>query len=212
MIILNQGYESRTSKTGKTRVTIKVRSEPVVVNTDPKSLGAPIAQAIVNHFREKIKGITATAALNTLRARSTEARAYAAGKPWAVKRFNGGRTGATPPKDSTTALNHSGRLANSITGNASSDGAWRINVAANRLDATTGAIDRILRRLNELVPEIQNPALLLQNDILKRAIDKSLESAIQKARARTSELKVQMAKALFDRLRQGAELVQMVVG
>ena len=124
VMVINQGYEVRTSKSGKQRVVITVKSEPVIFNTDPKALGQPIAQAIINHFREKIKGITATAALNTLKARAVEARAYAAGKPWAVKRFNGGRTGATPPKDSTTALNHSGRLANSITGNASFCSIW----------------------------------------------------------------------------------------
>lgn len=208
-MIINQGYELRTSKSGKQRVTVVVKSEPVILNVDPKKLGQPIAMAIAHHLREKVKGITATAAVNTLRARASEAKAYAAGKPWAVKRFNGGRTGATPPKDSTTALNHSGRFADSITATASNDGAWRVNVAANRMSPATSNIQRVIQRVSELVPEIANPALLLQNNVLKKAIEKSMDEAIKKASARTTELRIEAAKRLLD---LGSQVLDILAG
>ncbi len=198
VVILNQGFESRTSSTGRTRVTIAVRSEPVIVSTDPRILGAPIAQAIANHFRERITGITAQAAPATIKAREVAARAFALGKPWAVKRYGGGKTGAMPPNQTDRAFNDSGRMAKTITANASSDGNWRINVAANRLSADTGNITRIIQRLSELVPEIANPALLRGNQILSRAIDNALAGAIKKAQATTKELRVEMVRGLFD--------------
>ena len=207
VIVINEGYESRTSKTGKQRVVITVKSEPILFNLDPKALGQPVAQAIVNYLRQRITSITAIAPPNTLRARATAERALRAGKQWAVKRYSGGRTGAMPPNQSNRALNDSGRLAKSITGSASSDGAWRINVAANRLDASTGAIDRILRRLNELVPEIQNPALMMGSDILRRSIEKATSDAIKKAQATTGKLRLDVAKGLFQIGRQVVDIL-----
>jgi hypothetical protein len=212
VVVINEGLESRTSSTGKQHYTIRVSSEPVVFNLDPKALGRPIAAAIVHHFRERIKGITAIAAPRTLKAREVERRAYQRGEPWAVKRFNGGRTGATPPHDSNRAFDSSGRLANSITGNASSDGAWRINVAANRLDATTGNIERIWTRLRELVPEFAEPARLLENDVLRKAIGQSVEDMRKKAKATTGKLQIGVAKALFDLGRQALDVIDSALG
>lgn len=217
VMVINQGYELRTSKTGKQRVTVVVKSEPVIFQTDPKQLGQPVALAIARHFQERIKGITAVAAPATIKAREAAAKAVSEGKQWALKRYAGGRTGLKQPNQSNRLFNDSGRFAESITATASRDGAWRVNVAANRLnpDTLTGgmaALQRIIQRLGELVPEIANPALLMQNDILKRTIDKAMENAIQVARARTTTLTLEVAKETFDRLRQGAEIVQMVMG
>ncbi len=197
VIVLNEGFESRTSASGKQRVVITVKSEPLIFNMDPKAIGRPIALAIVHHLREKIKGITATAAPATLKARRVAERAFAAGKPWAMKRYAGGKTGSTPPNQTDRALNDSGRFANSITGNASSDGAWRINVAANRLSAETGSIDRILRRVSELVPEIARPELMLESDILRRGIDEAIKATVKKAQATTGKLQMDVVRGLL---------------
>lgn len=203
VIILNQGYELRTSKSGKQRVTVVVKSEPVICQTDPKLLGQPIALAIAKHFQERIKGITTMAAPATIKARAAAAKALKEGKAWAVKRYAGGRTGMREPNRTPYLFRDSERMAESITATASKDGAWRINVAANRLNPETltggmAALGKIIQRLGELVPEIANPALLLQNDVLKRAIRTATENALQVAKARTTELRIEAFKRGVD--------------
>lgn len=199
VVILNNGLlERRTSKTGKQRYVMRVSAEPVVINTDPKALGKPIAEAIAHHLKERVKGITAQAAPATLKARAVAAKAFAAGKPWALQRYAGGRTGAMAPNQSDRAFNDSGRFAETIVANASSDGAWRVNVAANRLDDKTGRAERIFKRLTELLPEIANPALLLDNAVLKRKISKAHAGMVQKAQARSSKLSESVARQLLD--------------
>jgi hypothetical protein len=89
--------------------------------------------------------------------------------------------GSLPPDQSDRAFNDSGRFADSIVASAGSDNAWRINVAANRLDErTAGAsgVDRIWKRLNELIPEFGNVALLFDNAILKRTIERVAQERI----------------------------------
>jgi len=194
VVLLNELLEQRTSKTGKQRVTIRVKAEPLIVNADPRALGKPIAEAIAHHYRERIKGITATASPATIKARKVAAKAFAAGKEWALKRYSGGRTGAMAPGQSDRAFNDSGRFADTIAVNASSDGYWRINVASNRLDSTTGNVERIWKRLSELVPEIADPALLLNNQIFKRALMKANEGLVTKAEERTSKLTVGLVR------------------
>ncbi len=184
VLMINQGLEERRTRSGKSRFAIRIDSEPVFINNDPKSLGQPVANAIANHFRERIRGVTAQAAPATLKARKVAAKAFAEGKAWALKRYSGGRMGSLPPNQSDRAFNDSGRMADSIVANASSDGAWRINVAASRLDPSTGAVHRIWNRLVQLIPEFGNPALLLEsNAILKRTIENvSKELHIQKGK------------------------------
>ena len=201
VIVLNEGLESRTSKTGKTRYTIRVTAEPIAVNLDAKALGAPVAQAIAHHFRERVRGISAVAAPATLKARESAQRAFKAGKAWAMKRYAGGRIGPMEPNQTNTAFNDSRRFADSITANASKDNAWRINVAANRLDErTAGAsgVQRIWQRLVQLVPEFGNPALLMQSDIIRASVKRAQQDMIKVARATTGKLEVSRVKALFD--------------
>jgi hypothetical protein len=206
VVVINEGLESRTSKSGKTRHTIKVRSEPVILNLDPKAIGATVTQAIIHHLREKVRGITAEAAPATIAARKVLAKAYAAGKPWAMKRVSGGRTGVTPPTDSTKAMNNSGRFVNSIVGNASSDGAWRINVAANRLDARTGNVQRFWSRLVQLVPEFGDPKRLLESDIVRKGIERARDGMVKKASAATGKLQIQVIRSLLGIGKQISEI------
>lgn len=207
VVVLNEGYELRTSKTGKTRATIVVRSEPIVINTDPKALGAPVAAAIVHHFREKIAGIAAVAAPATLKARKVAAKAFAEGKSWAMKRYSGGKTGPMAPNQSDRAFNDSGRSVKTITANASSDGAWRVNFAANRLSAaTSGGVQRIYDKLISFVPELANPALLLENDIVRKGIEKSMAAMITKQQASSSKLGLEIVRQVIDIGRQLAEI------
>jgi hypothetical protein len=169
-ITINRGLEERRSRSGKVRRTIRIDAEPMTINVDPKMLGQPIANAIAHHFRERIRGITEKASPATIRMRQTAAKAFAAGEAWALKRYSGGRTGAKPPNQSDRLFNDSGRFADSIAANASSDGAWRVNVAGNRLDDSFA--DRIWNRLVQLVPEFANLSLLFDgNSLLRRTME-----------------------------------------
>lgn len=159
IVIVNQPLKRRESKSGKVRFTIEIQSEPLIFNLDPKTMEASFATAIADELRARVQGITQDAPEATLTARKVEAKAYADGKPWALKRFAGGKLGAMPPNQTTRAFNNSGRFAKSIVAMAKL-GKWTVNVAANRLDPTTGNVDRIWARLVSLVPAFVQPALL----------------------------------------------------
>lgn len=173
VLTINRGLETRVSKSGKVKRTIRIDAEPMHINVDPKALGAPVAESIANHYRERVRGITAMASEATVRAREVAARAFPAGKSWAVKRYAGGRLGALPPNQTNRAFNDSGRFANGIVASASSDNAWRVNVAANRLDESTAnggaaGVDRIWNRLVELIPEFADIGLLFEKNTIAR--------------------------------------------
>jgi hypothetical protein len=204
VFVINRGLEQRTSKTGRRRSVIRIDAEPMLVNMDPKSLGKPIAEAIANHLRERIRGITAQAAPATIAYRKRAAKALADGKAWAVKRYGGGRIGSLPPNQSDRLFNDSERMANSIVANASNDNSWRVNVAGNRLDeSTAGAsgVERIWTRLVQLVPEFGNIALLFEgNAIARRTLERVAQERIQvgkKAASGLSQFQAFVALRLF---------------
>jgi hypothetical protein len=188
IVVLNEGYELRTSKSGKTRFTIVQKSESLYINTSPRELGAEIANAMALTLREKMKGIGVTVSPATKRAREVAARAFARGESWAMKRYAGGRTGAMAPGQSDKMFQDSGRMAESITANASKDDSWRINVAANRFSADTATggaagVQKIWAKLLELVPEFGNVALLMQSNMVLAAMVKTKDRMIQKGKA-----------------------------
>jgi hypothetical protein len=117
-IVINEGIEMRTSKSGKARYTITVKSEPIIFATDPKPVMKALAGSVALHYRNAIKGITAQASEATLEYREKAAKAFREGKKWAQKRYSGGRIGPMGPKPSTALFNDSGRFAESITANA----------------------------------------------------------------------------------------------
>jgi hypothetical protein len=165
VLILNQPLQSRTNKSGKQRYTINVRSEPLIHNLDPLSLGHAPAEAIADALRRKVLAIAEPAAANTLRSRATALAAFTRGAPWTQKRYGGGRMGSMPPHRSDAAFNDSGRFAGGIVARHNpKEHAWTINVPANRLDDdTSGGAVRIWRQLVRLVPEFGDPALLLND-------------------------------------------------
>jgi hypothetical protein len=206
VIVLNEGLETRTNnKTGKTRFSVRIEAEPVFVVTDPKTLGAPVAQAIAHHLKQKTLGIGQVASAATLKARQVAELAMQVGKPWAMKRYAGGKIGSKPPNTSDRLFNDSGRFAESITANASSDGAWRVNVAANRLSGPPETVQRIWRRLLELVPEFGNIALLLEQN---KVLDKMVAKMITKGKATAGRASAwDVAKAAAQVIRTAADIV-----
>jgi len=209
VIILGGGLEQRTNAKGKSRFTIAIKAEPLVVNLDPKALGAPVAQAIAFHLKERVKGISATASEATIKAREVARRAFAAGKPWAMKRYAGGKMGARLPGQSDKLFNDSGRFGESIAVGATKD-AFRINVAANRLSGDARMVERIWGKLLELVPEFADMGKLMASSDIVSARVKAQQKMIQKApnQAAASALSrtVELANAVLDTLETASRL------
>lgn len=208
VIVINNGFTARTSSTGRTRVTVECRSEPIVHNLDPKQLGAGPAAAIAEHIRQRILGITARASAATIERRKRAAAAP--GLPSNAARYSGGRIGATTAAASDRLFNDSGRLAKSIVARATSGAQYVINVAANRLDSrtfTAAAFAAMLEKLAQYVPEIRNPALLADSLPVRKAIRDAAAQIVQKQSARISELRDARAKAIVG---LGQQLLSLV--
>lgn len=203
VFVLNAGLEQRTSKTGKQRFVAVVKSEPIYVNTDPKQLGGEIAVAIAKHLREQVKGISARASDATLRARKAAEKAFKAGEPWALKRYGGGKMGSKPPNQSDRMFNDSGRMAESITANASKDGVWRVNMAANRLSGSPASVQRIYAKLVELVPGFKNIGEIMKSNDVLAAMVRTKEKMIRKG-------KMQSGKTALDVIAAGVRLFEQV--
>lgn len=217
VIVTNQGFTTRTSRTGKQRVTIDVQSEPLVHNLDPRELGAGPAEALAELIRSDIAGISAQASPATIAARQRAARAFSgavdpkrgkrSGSVGVNRRYAGGRTGALPPNQSDRLFNDSGRLVKSIVARAVKDGLYVINVAANRFDTQTlspgphgssqGALDFILTKLKEHVRFFAEPKSINDDLRWRRALKDAAAGMIQKQRARIDELKEQRARAVL---------------
>ncbi len=181
----------RRERNGKARYTIEIKTEPIVVCTDAKLLGRGPAEAIAAHLRERVGSISQVASKATLAARKHAAAAFARGEIWAMKRYGGGKTGPMAPNQSDRLFNDSGRLAKTIVANPNGD-QWTVNMAANRLDpATAGgdaAVQRIWKRLVELVPEFGNPSLLMDSIPVRRAMADGVKGMHQKLAATTEKL------------------------
>lgn len=199
--VLNAGLRSSTSKSGKQRSHIVVESEALAFDLDTYRLAKPVAEAYAHHLREKVRAIASIASPATLKAREKLKKAYERGVPSAVKQFAGGRTGATPPTDSKTEFNHSGRFRESIVAAPASDGTIRVNVAGNRLStstATAAGVERIWNRLVQLVPEFGSIALAMQSDEMIRAQTNAVQRMVLKMKAAKQTTLLDVAKAAAD--------------
>lgn len=189
---------------GKSRYTVTIKSEPLLIQTDPKALGAGPAQAIADHLKQRVSDITETVSPATMKARLSAQKGVIAGQAWAMKRYSGGRIGTRAPARTDKLFHDSGRLIESIRVGATSTG-YVINVAGNRFDPTTlnggqEALMRIMERLRELVPEWGDGAKLLDSLPVQRALRDGVKNALQKANERTVELKKQLMDQTFGRL------------
>src|SRR3990167_3603601 len=104
------GSDGKAGYDGK-HVKVTITGDTLVVNTDEAALTLPVAQAAVTLINQQIESIAVTAKPNTLRARATAARAYAKGKPWAMKRYSTRQPGAA---HSDRLFNDSGSLAEQV--------------------------------------------------------------------------------------------------
>lgn len=206
-IILGAGNlrrRERTTKGGKTsvRYTVEIKGDSLVARFDAKQLAAGPAQAIAQHLRERIESISAPASDATMRARTTALKAFVHGKPWALKRYGGGRLGSMPPARTDRAFNDSGRFAKSIVAKPNKDGdGWTINVAANRLDPKSigeAGVTRVWARLVALVPEFAQPSLMSSSIPVRKAIQESTRALMQKASEAELQQKIREMEQRID--------------
>ena len=194
--IINQPLRKHESKSGKVRFSISLKSEPIILSLNPKDLGTQMAEAMAKELRTRVESITVAASPATIKAREAAAKAYTAGKPWAVKRYAGGKTGPTPPNQSHRAFNDSGRFAKSIVAQAA-PGKWRINVPANRLDPQTGNVTRIWARLIELVPAFGDTRLLLDSEEVRAGVRRGLDTLVASAPMTYDQISAARARNLL---------------
>lgn len=173
---------TRTSGNGNSavRYTLDIKATPILNDLNGVELGRGPSAAIRDILETQVLNIGQRAAEATLLKRKTAANAFRAGATWALKRYTGGRTGATPPGrggangQGDTFGNDSGRLARGwfVTQNPK-EGSWTINSPANRLDpATWGGpgFEAFVARLVDLVPALRDPRTLLDEPAFVRAV------------------------------------------
>lgn len=194
---LTSSIRRRTSAKGKTtdRVSVEIKSEPLVHVFDDVALGAGPAQAIRDAFEAAIKGITAIASPSTIarRNRAREALANGTADKATVKRYSGGRTGAKPPKKSVRMFNDSDRLSEGLFVRQNPrEGNWTTNVPANRF---TGDTAHLLKDLFDLIGDKISPQALLRHPGVNKEIRASLDLILQKAKDQTDIKRVQLRAA-----------------
>ena len=184
--LTERGGTTSSGKARKKRFTLEVKSEPLLLDLDELMLGAGPAEAIQELISSQISHITQDAKPATVAFRARAARDLAAGKPWARKRYGGGRTGVKPPGQGAKLFNDSGRLAEGIFVRQNrKDNTFTVNVPANRLDPSTfsggaQALAEMTQRLVKLVPAL-DPRKLSTYQPVKSAISKAVKDMVAKA-------------------------------
>jgi hypothetical protein len=201
-----QGRERQDGTRGKARMTIEIQSEPLVVNFDEIQLGAGPAAAIAEVMKERIGGVQETVKDSTLYTRTRQELAYDAGKPWAQKRFGGGRIGNMAPKSGEARyLNHSGRLRESVvaTENKTEKG-WTVNVAANRLDPSTSRNAAEFANITDAFNRFVKPETIWNDPKVVAAIDASFQEHIVEAWKAGQGGRARAFEAFLSGFRQGS--------
>lgn len=211
VFVINEGFSERrrtTSRGTKSRYTLDVKADPVLINLSEVALGKGPAEAIRDAISSGIKAISQVASPGTLLRRKYAETAFQRGEPHTVRRYSGGRTGAKAPNRSDRYGNDSGRLAEGLhVMQNQKEGAWTVNVPANRFDPSTfksmADFTRMVDRLRELVPVIRNP---LSAPEVRAAISASLDNMIQVATDKNYKQKIALMKAGIQVIRNLANI------
>lgn len=172
---------TRTQKSGKTGVrwSLSIKSEPILHNLSQVDLGRAPAEAIVQIVQRQFRAITERVKPSTEHKRANAQTAFSRGAAWAVRRYSGGTTGATPPNQSSPPRwgNDSGRLRGGVFARWNAiEAAWTINVPVNRLDPSTfpgGTFQAMVTRLLQLVPALAGGDALMKEVEFARAVANS---------------------------------------
>lgn len=211
----------RESRSGvKARTSINVQSEPILHDFDERRTGRPVAEAIRDVLAAKIRGIAAKVSVETVLKRKYIAAAYRRGEPYAVRQYEGGRTGSftfTDSKGKTTRanpppegnedrmFNFSGRLAEGLFVRENpTEGGFTVNMPANRFNVNQGGtwtvaqLQRALDKLGQLVPEFRDAGRLARDPEVLKAVEESVDGMINIAKGRLAAAKRRRVQAILD--------------
>lgn len=192
----------------RTVISVTVDSEPIALMLDEGVVAKRAAEMFAQRVREQTEQISSLVKPSTAKARGVTERAFAKGKSWALRRYSGGRTGATPPvAGALRQFNHSGRLARSIVAAyVESTKEWRINIAANRWNVrdfrNEGQMQAAFQKWVDQVPMLKDAS----SDIkIQRAIRETFADVMQKQRMGTDFKTAQMrGKAAVELLQKAS--------
>lgn len=216
VVVLNEfglSERRRTLKSGKTksRYSISIETEPVLHDFSEVRLGRDVAETIADTLRQSFAKTTHTVSDQTLEFRNYAADAYARSAPWAVARYSGGRTGATPPMGGSQVGTDSGRLSKTIyIQDVPKEKSWIVNVAANRLTPETSRNHAqylaMVKRIQDAVPELGNVQALMRHPAVRDEIEASIANMIAVASAKNKQLRGKLLREVGKLARQMATL------
>jgi len=187
-----------TSRGTSSRFTVSITAAPITLVFDPKAMGQPVAEAIAEVIRTKVRDIGETVSPATIAARQRARDAFSRGEPWARRRYgaapipqaasvialgpaapdkrsNSKRLGGMEPGQTSRFWNDSGRFAAGLIVRPTKGNEWVVNVPANRFDPVTfrggrAALLDAIARLQQLVPELGNARELLKHPDVRAAM------------------------------------------
>lgn len=212
------GRERKDGSRGRARMTIEIKSEPIVHNFDELQLGKEPAEAVAKALADKVRAIGEIVRPATQLTRKYQESAHQRGEAWVRSRFGGARMGPRVPDPANRRyFNHSGTFADSIVGTENrTEKSWTINVAATRLDPRTSRNSTefafITDALRRLVPEFDDPRKLGDLPEVRDAVERSIEAMIFKAadlqeRLRRMRLQSVLSAFRLDGLARGVQSV-----
>mgnify|MGYP000603207431 CR=1 FL=1 len=171
-------------------MSLSIKAEPILNNLNGLELGMGPANAIRDLLEKQTKDIGEVAKPSTLARRARAAALFARGGASeqvrrnvgvdgarVMARYTGGKTGAKPPNTQGVRIgNDSGRLAEGwFVRQNPKEGAWTINVTANRFDPQTwggsmASLQAWIERFVNLIPALRVPTSILEDDGFTRAV------------------------------------------
>jgi hypothetical protein len=208
----NMTTRTRATKSGRagsssTVITMTVTSEPITYNVSPAAVLREASIVMARRIREQTEAISEPVKPSTARARAVQERAFAKGKPWALKRFSGGKMGVIPPRGGEQRMmNHSGRLAESIVARfVEKTGEFYINYAANRWNPasfTPAQLEVAFRKWVKRCPALEHPGEDIE---VQRAFQLSHSQMVEKHKVGTTHKQATSKMQLAVKILQAGE-------
>jgi hypothetical protein len=129
----------------------------------------------------------------------------------------GGRTGPKQPGKSAALFNDSNRLSEGLAVRANpKEGAFTINVPANRFDESTfrsrAEFLAMLEKFGQLVPAVGQPETVLEDSRIQRAIKVGLEKVMYQKVQQGSAAELEVAKEGLELVRSLMDLGEIIEG
>lgn len=206
-------YSSFEHKTniGKSRYTLNIKAEPLLVGLEEVALVAGPAAAALEAIREDIGNITENAAKGTLEFRKEAHDAYFRGDQWALDRYrqlDRVQGPVYPPGSSNKLFNDSGRLRQGISLKQNPrEGAFTVNLPASR--DLNGGDPKMFQKFVRLVPSV-SPRKLIGDARFEKAVAQTVVDAIRKAANQNEISRLRLRYQRWQAIRQAMGLARTV--